>query len=61
MTITEAKEYIAWFKINHLPEHITFIEINSGRKIFLDDLNDEDTLLVMQEFSSKCSNVNGIA
>lgn len=50
MNPIEAKAYITWFRNNHLPKGIDFIQTNSGRKIMLNSLNDDDSVFVAQQF-----------
>ena len=52
MTPTEARAFVTWFRNNHLPKGADFVQTNTGRKIMLDELNDEDALFVAISFEA---------
>ena len=51
MTPDQARAYITWFKINHLPQDCDFVLTSSGREIMLKDINDEDAVFVAKQFT----------
>ena len=59
MTPAEAKTYITWFRNNHLPKGADFVQTNTGRKIMLDELNDEDAVFVAISFEAMLDAAKG--
>ena len=52
MTPDQARAYITWFKINHLPPDSDFVRTSSGREIMLKDISDEDAVFVANQFTA---------
>jgi hypothetical protein len=61
MTLNEAKGFITWFRNNHLPEGVDFVQTNSGRQILLDSMNEEDTIFVAKQFEYMFDKASGKA
>jgi len=51
MTPDQAKAYITWFKLNHLPPDYDFVRTSSGREIKLNGISDEDAVFVAKQFT----------
>lgn len=59
MNPIEARAFIAWFRNNHLPKSVDFVKTSSGREILLDNLTDEDSIFVAQQFEDMFDKASG--